>query len=1530
MKFKIILIFVICFISKVNSQILTFDFVGLAGNEVSATSNFNNPNLTNSTITRGSGLTASNNGDRFNAISWASGSINNAVTGNDYMEFTISPSAGYAFNVTTIDINFQRSGTGPRGIALRSSTDGFSTNIDGEKTITDNTSIQAFSFTVNLTNNTTPITFRFYAWAESGTGTGGFEGAGNDISVNGSVFLNTPQPEINLTGNSITITNNDITPQIGDFTDFGALDVTSGSQANTFVIGNTGTAPLILSGAPIVSITGTNAADFTITANATSPVVNGGNTAFTITFNPSAVGLRTATVSIANNDSDENPYTFSIQGNGTTPCVAPVSQASNLTFSGLSSSTIGGAFSGTSASGYLVVQSTSATLGANPVDGTSYTSGDSIGSGVVIQSNSNTTFNATGLSATTTYYYFIFAYNNTACVGGETYNTTSPLNGNETTLAGPCLAEDFTTNIPAPTNWIGSDATRSTAAADYNSAPAAIVFEALNGFLTTDMVSYPTNLSFYLGRTGNTNAKTLNINISTTSQTGPFTTIQVFDHGNVPSGSYDQYTVDLSAYSGDANVWIQFEKVSGTTSPWRLDDIEVNCTSGCTPTHTITDFTPTTGPVASELTINGSGFTASSTVNINGLTATILSQTSTELIIEVPSGAATGFITVNENGCDLDSSTSFTLISESGSCTISSFTDLIISEVFDTDGGNGWYMELYNPTSTAIDLDAVGTDFEIERYGDIGNAAPDRTIDLIGIVPPNSTFLMEVGSAGQGNCTGVSTDYDDFGAGINENDEIRLTKNGNPYDVVYCPNEIGYSISRNNAASGPSSIYNGLDWTLDTTESCADLGTFNAINSTFPVVTSQPSDVGACASIADFQITATAGNSGALTYQWFFNNGTATSWTVVNAANLPLVTVNGETTNNLQLSGSISAYSGYQFYCLVTEGGSCSSASNAAQLRSVDTTWNGTTWSNGTPNNTILAVINGNYNTSIDGSFSACSLAVNASFNLIIGDNSYIEITNDIVNNGTLNVTDKGSVVQINDSASYINNGSTSVSKFTAPINDWYEYTYWSSPVTSETFGGALSQSNGNRRFSFIAANFVDSFYENNNDNTQTFGPAVDGVDDNNDVWFLQSTGDTMIPGAGYIASHSTAAMVGGQSEYSYTFNGELNNGVITSSIARNDSELNDNNWNLIGNPYPSAIDINAFFNENLESIAANGKLEGEIYLWSHSTAPSATTNGNEIYNFNVSDYAIVNGSGGVAGGDLNNDGTVDALDIPNPYIPSCQSFFIKYSDNPASTTGSAIFNNSMRVTGNNDQFFRTSATAIPNKFWLNVSSDFGVYNQILVSYINGATDQYDGSFYDSKKVNLFKSSIGLYSKQANDDNLKYQIQGKHTSDLNLDEIVPLGFKNAINAPTLFTFNLDKLEGDFLANNAIYLKDKYLGTYTDLKQTNYSFTSTTGEFTDRFEIVFKTESLSTQDFETSSNTFTMYENNSETLIFNTNTSAKIESITIYNTIGQVIFSEKTINNSTFELNSSKLSKAMYIAKITLDNQINIVKKAIKK
>jgi len=295
-------------------QILTFDFAGLAGNEATAASNSNNANLNSSTISRGAGLTASTNGDRFNATNWALTSIANAVTGNNYMEFTITPNTGHQFSVSSIVINLQRSGTGPSAVALRSSADGYTTNLDGQKTIVDNTTTQSFTFTFSQSNSSVAVTYRFYMFAEAVGGSGGIgDGTGNDLVVNGTVTSISAGAEINVQGNNTTIVDGDAIPSTTDHTDYGNVVMGSGLM-RTFTIQNTGSTALNVTN---ITLTGTHAFDFFFISTTAGTIPSGGTMDLIISFAPSALGLRTATVSIFSDDADEATYDFAIQGNGT-------------------------------------------------------------------------------------------------------------------------------------------------------------------------------------------------------------------------------------------------------------------------------------------------------------------------------------------------------------------------------------------------------------------------------------------------------------------------------------------------------------------------------------------------------------------------------------------------------------------------------------------------------------------------------------------------------------------------------------------------------------------------------------------------------------------------------------------------------------------------------------------------------------------------------------------------------------------------------------------------------------------------------------------------------------------------------------------------------------------------------------------------------------------------------------------------------------------------------------------------------------
>jgi uncharacterized repeat protein (TIGR01451 family)/uncharacterized delta-60 repeat protein len=124
-----------------------------------------------------------------------------------------------------------------------------------------------------------------------------------------------PAPEIDVQGNGLSIVNGDTTPDPADHTDFGSVNVNGSPLVRTFTIHNTGDALLTL-GANAVSLSGAGSSHFSVTSQPASSVAALGSTTFQITFDPSAAGTFMATVSIANDDPDENPYTFAIQGEG--------------------------------------------------------------------------------------------------------------------------------------------------------------------------------------------------------------------------------------------------------------------------------------------------------------------------------------------------------------------------------------------------------------------------------------------------------------------------------------------------------------------------------------------------------------------------------------------------------------------------------------------------------------------------------------------------------------------------------------------------------------------------------------------------------------------------------------------------------------------------------------------------------------------------------------------------------------------------------------------------------------------------------------------------------------------------------------------------------------------------------------------------------------------------------------------------------------------------------------------------------------
>jgi len=129
----------------------------------------------------------------------------------------------------------------------------------------------------------------------------------------GTIMNDDDPPEMNLKQGTTSIAD-------GGTHNFSIQTVGSNTDV-VFTIENTGTGPLILT-VPLV-IGGVNADQFSVRSQPVSPIAAGGSTTFTVRFASTTDGLKTATIAVANNDSDENPYELILTGTGFTPSTDP-------------------------------------------------------------------------------------------------------------------------------------------------------------------------------------------------------------------------------------------------------------------------------------------------------------------------------------------------------------------------------------------------------------------------------------------------------------------------------------------------------------------------------------------------------------------------------------------------------------------------------------------------------------------------------------------------------------------------------------------------------------------------------------------------------------------------------------------------------------------------------------------------------------------------------------------------------------------------------------------------------------------------------------------------------------------------------------------------------------------------------------------------------------------------------------------------------------------------------------------------------
>lgn len=204
--------------------LLSWNTAGNLGTETSEPSVTNDANLAAANLTLGAGVVASTNGNRFGGSNWfdtgntaAGSTIAEAVAGNNFIQFVVTPS-GATFSATSLDFIWDRSGTGPSSVALRSSIDGFATDLG---TVTGmisggNATTTLRSIAISGVNDiSTSTTFRLYGFGTTAVGgTGGFDTATGattpNVVFNGTITA-VPEPTsivlLSLAGSSGLVVN---------------------------------------------------------------------------------------------------------------------------------------------------------------------------------------------------------------------------------------------------------------------------------------------------------------------------------------------------------------------------------------------------------------------------------------------------------------------------------------------------------------------------------------------------------------------------------------------------------------------------------------------------------------------------------------------------------------------------------------------------------------------------------------------------------------------------------------------------------------------------------------------------------------------------------------------------------------------------------------------------------------------------------------------------------------------------------------------------------------------------------------------------------------------------------------------------------------------------------------------------------------------------------------------------------------------------------------------------------------------------
>jgi hypothetical protein len=515
-------------------------------------------------------------------------------------------------------------------------------------------------------------------------------------------------------------------------------------------------------------------------------------------------------------------------------------------------------------------------------------------------------------------------------------------------------------------------------------------------------------------------------------------------------------------------------------------------------------------------------------------------------------------------------------------------------------------------------------------------------------------------------------------------------------------------------------------------------------------------------------------------------------------------------------------------------------------------------------------------------------LHVDTGKDLTINSSKSIFVSDGIVNNGTITVKNTASIVQT--ASSNTNSGSGTYEVERTGINIDSAYNIWSSPIQSANILSTYPQTNPCDIYAFESNSQSWKW-----DYTVGFNTTCVG----NPVTFQNQ--HVLAGGDGLMDVARGYFIPGSDINPTRTFSGQINNASIQKAVtlAANPGGVpwTGDHWNLIGNPYPSALNCHAFWQENAVN---NSRISGALYFWDQDT----------ILNYNQNDYAVWSPLGVVAG--------PNTAKTPNNNIASGQGFWVI-----ADVNSNLVFNNSMRSDTNN-MFFKREANEV-SKLWLSLSNAEREYNEILIGFPQDATNGVD-RLYDAPKMES-TNKLYLASRIGNKD---FVVQGSEPVNF-LDNKRKIQLHIKTNKEGNYQIQIEKAE--FMAKIKVFLYDATLDSLHALKQGAYSFMSMENtNDTTRFTLVFEGESfvnengdviggggpeLGLEEHQTQEG-YKVY-SNAEAISIESIGVSKINEITLTDVSGRVVQTVQTRNVEKTRVDISGLSSGIYIVSIKDSN-----------